>query len=152
METKNREKMLAIAAGVALALLLLNYLVISPLIDGWQSRTKQIKDLRDRIANGAMLIRRQDTVESRWDYMRTNALDSNPTAAERQLFTAFDRWVKQSGATEGSFRPQLHETDDNYSTIDCRADISGDMEVIRRFLYNMEKDPMGVRINSFELT
>jgi len=39
------------------------------------------------------VIRRQDTVESRWDYMRTNALDSNPTVAEKQLFTAFDRWV-----------------------------------------------------------
>jgi len=91
METKSREKMLAIAAGVALALLLLNYLVVSPLIDAWQSRTKEIKDLKTKIADGAMLIRRQDTVESRWDYMRTNALDSNPTVAEKQLFTAFDR-------------------------------------------------------------
>ncbi|HEX3717900.1 MAG TPA: hypothetical protein VH595_08025 [Verrucomicrobiae bacterium] len=152
MENKNREKILAVGAGAALVLLLLNYLVISPLIESWHSRTKQIADLRDKIANGAMLIRRQDTVESRWDYMRTNALDSNPTAAERQLFTAFDHWVKQSGATEGSFRPQLHETDDNYSTIDCRADISGDMDTIRHFLYYMEKDPLGVKLDSFELT
>jgi hypothetical protein len=152
METKNREKMLAIGAGVALTLLLLNYLVISPLIDGWQSRTKAIKELKDRIANGAMLIRRQDTVEGRWDYMRTNALDSNPTAAERQLFTEFDHWVKQSGATEGSFRPQLQETDDNYSTVDCRADVSGDLQTLLHFFYNMEKDPLGVKIESFELT
>ncbi|HUD45661.1 MAG TPA: hypothetical protein VMR33_02470 [Candidatus Baltobacteraceae bacterium] len=152
METKNREKMLAIAAGAALALLLLNYLVISPLIDGWHSRTRQIKDLRDKISNGAMLIRRQDTVEARWDYMQTNALDSNPAAAERQLFTAFDHWVSQSGATEGSFRPQLQETDDNYSTVDCRADVSGDMQTLLHFFYNMEKDPLGVKIESFELT
>ncbi len=140
METKNREKMLAIVAAVALGLLLMNYLVVSPLIDGWQSRTKQIKELKDKIANGAMLIRRQDVVESRWNDMRTNALDSNPAAAERQLFTAFDHWVSQSGATEGSFRPQVQETEDNYSTIDCRADVSGDMQTLLHFLYNMEKD------------
>ncbi|HEX4120586.1 MAG TPA: hypothetical protein VH619_08225 [Verrucomicrobiae bacterium] len=152
MENKNREKMLAIGAGAALVLLLLNYLVISPLIDSWHSRTKEIADLKDKIAKGAMLIRRQDTVEARWAYMQTNALDSNPAAAERQLFTAFDNWVKQSGATEGSFRPQLHETDDNYSTIDCRADVSGDIDSVRKFLYDMEKDPLGVRINAFELT
>jgi hypothetical protein len=152
METKNREKMLAIGAGAALTLLLLNYLVISPLIDGWQSRTKQIKELRTKISDGAMLIRRGDYVEAQWDNMRTNALDSNPTAAERQLFTAFDGWVKQSDATEGSFRPQLQATDDNYSTIDCRADISGDMQTLAKFLYNMEKDPLGVKIDSFELT
>ncbi len=152
METKNREKMLAIVAAVALGLLLMNYLVVSPLIDGWQSRTKQIKELKDKIANGAMLIRRQDVVESRWNDMRTNALDSNPAAAERQLFTAFDHWVSQSGATEGSFRPQVQETEDNYSTIDCRADVSGDMQTLLHFLYNMEKDPLGVKIESFELT
>ncbi len=152
METKNREKMLAIAAGAALGLLLLNYLVISPLIDAWQSRTKQIKDLNEKIANGAMLVRRQDVVEGSWDRMRTNALDSNPAAAEKQLFTAFDHWVTTSGATEGSFRPQIQETDDNYSTVDCRADVTGDMQTLLHFLYNMEKDPLGVKIESFELT
>lgn len=152
METKNREKMLAIAAGVGLGLLILNYLVISPLIDGWQSRTKQINALREEIANGAMLIRRQDIVEASWDQMRTNALDSNPAAAEKQLFKAFDHWVSQSGSTEGSFRPQIQETDDNYSTIDCRAEVSGDMQTLLHFLYNMEKDPLGVKIEAFELT
>jgi hypothetical protein len=152
METKNREKMLAIGAGVGLGLLILNYLVISPLIDGWQSRTKQIKDLREKIANGKMLIGRQEFVEASWDQMRTNALDSNPAAAEKQLFTAFDHWVSQSGATEGSFRPQIQETDDNYSTIDCRADVTGDMQSLLHFFYNMEKDPLGVKIESFELT
>ena len=123
MENKNREKILAIAAGAALGLLLLNYLVISPVIDSWQSRTRQIKDLRDKLASGVMLIRRQDVVEGEWDRMRTNALDSNPAAAEKQLFIAFDHWVSQSGVTEGSFRPQIQETDDGYSTVDCRADV-----------------------------
>jgi hypothetical protein len=151
METKSREKMLAIFAGVALGLLLLNYLVISPLIDAWQDRTKQIKDLRDKISNGAMLIRRQDVVEADWDRMRTNALDSNPAAAERQMFNAFDHWVKEANVTEGSFRPQIQETDDGYSTVDCRADISGDMDGIVRFFKNMEKDPLGVKIEAFEL-
>jgi hypothetical protein len=152
METKSREKMLAILAGGALGLLLLNYLVISPLIDSWQSRTKQIKELRTRISDGTMLVRHQEAVESHWDNMRTNALDSNPAAAERQMFTAFDKWVKQSGATEGSFRPQIQESDDNFSTIDCRADVTGTMQTLVKFFYNMEKDPLGVKIESFELT
>jgi hypothetical protein len=152
MENKNREKILAILAGTALGLLLLNYVVISPMIDSWQSRTKQIKDLKDKIASGTSLIRRQEYVEGDWNRMRTNALDSNPATAEKQLFTAFDHWVSQSGVTEGSFRPQVQDTDDGYSTIDCRADVSGDMETIVHFFKNMEKDPLGVKIESFELT
>jgi hypothetical protein len=122
------------------------------MIDSWQSRTKQIKDLRDKIANGATLIRRKEFVKGDWDRMRTNALDSNPAAAEKQLFTAFDHWVSQSGVAEGSFRPQIQETDDGYSTIDCRADVTGDMDTINKFFKNMEKDPLGVKIESFELT
>lgn len=152
METKNREKLLAIAVGVCLGLVILNWLVISPLSDAWSRRSKQIADLKKSLADGAMLIRRQEVVQGRWDDMRTNALDSNPAVAEAELLTAFDRWVSQSGAIEGSFRPQLHETDDNYATIDCRADISGNIETILHFLYNMEKDPLAVRVDSFELT
>ncbi|HUD84431.1 MAG TPA: hypothetical protein VMQ67_13050, partial [Candidatus Saccharimonadales bacterium] len=71
---------------------------------------------------------------------------------EKQLFKAFDHWVSQSGSTECSFRPQIQETDDNYSTIDCRAEVSGDMQTLLHFLYNMEKDPLGVKIEAFELT
>ena len=60
-----------------------------------------------------MLVQRESTIRDRWDYMRANALSSNPTVAERQLFTAFDRWVKTGGVTEGSFRPQVQDTDTN---------------------------------------
>jgi hypothetical protein len=152
METKNREKILAIAAGVCAGLWLFNLLVITPMTNAWHRRSAQIDSLRKAIAEGTMLIRRQDTVRGRWDYMRTNSLSSNPTVAERQLFVAFDRWVGASGVTEGSFRPQLHETDDNYSTIECRADVTGTPEAITQFLFDMEKDPIGVKLESCELT
>src|ERR1700677_1938142 len=140
METKNREKLYAIGLGAVLGLVLINWLVISPLTDAWSRRSKEITDLKKSLADGTMLIRRQDVVQGRWDDMRTNALESNPAVAEAELLTAFDRWVSQSGVTEGSFRPQLHDTDDNYSTIDCRADVSGNIDTIMRFLYDMEKD------------
>jgi Tfp pilus assembly protein PilO len=152
METKNREKILAIAAAACVALWLLNVLVITPMTNSWHRRSAQIASLRKSIAEGAMLIRRQDAVRGRWDSMRTNALSSNPTVAERQLFTAFDHWVGASGVTEGSFRPQLHETDDNYSTLECRADVTGTPDTIAQFFYNMAKDTIGVKLESCELT
>jgi hypothetical protein len=150
METKNREKILAIGAAVAVALWLINMLVISPMTDAWHSRSAHIASLRKSIAEGKMLIRRQDLVRDQWNHMQTNAL--NPTTAERELFTAFDRWVGVSGVIEGSFRPQLHETDTNYATMECRADVTGDLSSILRFLYEMKKDPLGVKLESCELT
>jgi hypothetical protein len=152
METKNREKLLLIATGAAIGLWLLNLLVIAPLTDSWHSRSNEIDKLKTEIADGNRLIQRKSTIHERWDFMRANALNSNPTVAERQLFTAFDRWVKSGGVTQGSFRPQLQDTDSNYMTVDCRSDVTGGPNNVRDFLKAMSKDPLADKLDSFVLT
>jgi hypothetical protein len=152
METKNREKVLLIITGLCVAGMLLNWVVISPLIDSWHQRSQRIADLRKQIADGEMLRRREASIRERWDRMSTNSLSSTPTVAERQLFDAFDRWVRESNVTEGSFKPQLKNTDDNYSVMECHAEVTGTYSTVIRFLYNMEKDPMGLQIQGVELT
>src|ERR1700722_13345465 len=152
METKNREKLLLMATGAAVAFWLLNLLVISPLIDSWHDRSAEIEKLKKEIADGAGLIRRESTIRDRWDFMRANALNSNPTLAERQLFTAFDHWVKSGGVAQGSFRPQWEDSDTNYTTVECRSDVSGSINNVSDFLHAMSKDPLANKLDSFVLT
>jgi hypothetical protein len=152
METKNREKLLLIATATVAGLWLLNLLVFSPLTDSWHSRSGEIAKLKKEIADGTMLVRRESTIRDRWDNMRANALPSNPTVAERQLFTAFDHWVSSGRVTEGSFRPQVQEGDTNFSTVDCRSDVSGTLDTVSDFLKAMSKDPLADKVESFELT
>jgi Tfp pilus assembly protein PilO len=152
METKNREKLLLIVTGGCLFLLLLNWLVISPLVASWHRRSDRIAELRKTIAAGTVTLRREDSIRDRWNGMSTNALSSTPTVAERQVFDAFDHWVRASGVTEGSFKPQLKETDENYSVMECRADVTGNLQTIMNFLANMGKDQLGIRLQSLELT
>jgi hypothetical protein len=152
METKNREKLLLMATGACIALWLLNLLVLSPLMDSWHRRSDEIDKLKRDIADGARLIQRQSTIRARWDFMRANALNSNPTVAERQLFTAFDRWVHSGGVTQGSFRPQVQDTDTNFLTVDCRSDVSGSPSNVRDFLRAMSRDPLADKLGSFVLT
>jgi hypothetical protein len=152
MEIKNREKLLLIATGGCLVLLILNWLVISPLTASWRHRSERIATLRKSLGDGAMLLRREASIRGRWEHMSTNALSSTPTVAERQLFDAFDRWVRESRVTEGSFKPQLKQTDDNYSVMECHAEVTGAYGTIIRFLYDLEKDPMGLQLQGVELT
>jgi hypothetical protein len=152
MEIKNREKLLLIATGACLVLLILNWLVISPLTASWHHRSDRIAALRKSLDDGAMLLRREDSIRGHWDRMSTNALSSAPTVAERQLFDAFDGWVRSSGVTEGSFKPQLKPTDDNYSVMECHAEVTGSYGTVIRFLYDLEKDPMGLQVEGVELT
>ena len=152
METKKREKILLAATGAVAVLWLLNLLVVSPLIDSWRNRAREIVRLKEQLANGVSLVRRESTIRDRWDNMRANALSNNATAAERQLFTAFDHWVTAGGVTEGSFRPQVQEGDTNFTTVDCRSDVSGSLENVRDFVRAMSKDPLADKVESFELT
>jgi Tfp pilus assembly protein PilO len=152
METKNRERLLLFITLGCLALLALNWLVIKPLSNSWHSRADRIEQLRKQLADGALMLGRQDYIRGRWDNMSTNALSSTPTVAERQLFNEFDKWVTASEVTEGSFKPQLKPTDDNYSVMECHAEVTGNYSTIIRFLYELEKDPMGVQIEGVDLT
>jgi hypothetical protein len=152
METKNREKLLLIGVGLCLFFLLFKWLVISPLIATWDRRSDRIAGLRKSLADGDMLLRRQDSIHASWTRMSTNALSTTPTVAERQLFDAFDRWVRESHVTEGSFKPQLKQTDDNYSVMECHAEVTGAYATIIRFLYDLESDPMGLQLQGVELT
>jgi hypothetical protein len=153
METKNREKLLLVLVGASLALLLLNMLVITPLTSLWHDRSAEIARLRKQITEGAMLIRRDSAVRSRWEAMQANALPNNATSAERQMFTSFDHWVRTGAVTEGSFRPQVQEGETAaYSTVDCRGDVTGSLSNIRDFLRAMSKDPLANKVASFEVT
>jgi Tfp pilus assembly protein PilO len=152
METKNREKLLLITTGALVVLLLLNWLVISPLIASWHRRADHIAELRKNIADGEMLRQRESYIRERWDNMSSNALPSAPAAAEHQLFDAFDKWVRESRVTEVSFKPQLKNTDDNYSVMECHAEVTGSYHTIFRFLYDLENDPMGLQVQGVEMT
>jgi len=152
MENKNREKLLLMATGACVGLWLLNLLVLAPLLDSWHSRSEEIDKLKRDIADGTRLNQRAASIHERWDFMRANALNSNPTVATRQLFTAFDRWVHSGGVTQGSFRPQMQDTDTNFQTVDCRSDVTGSLPNVRDFLRAMTRDPLADKLDSFVLT
>jgi Tfp pilus assembly protein PilO len=151
VETKNRQKTLLIAAGLGLALLVGDSVIFSPLVASWKARSKTIADLRTKLSQGANMASRANQIDDRWDHMRTNTLPSNISTAEGQLLQSFYRWERASGLVRVSVKPQWKQTDDNYMTLECRADYTGDIEKLKRFLYEVEHDPLGVKIDDVEI-
>lgn len=151
-ENKSRERTLAIWTGVAIALWLGNMLIVEPLTDSWHSRSALIAGLEKDIANGKQLIRRETTIHERWANMQSNALPSNATLAESKLFNAFDEWAQDSGVTLASQKSQQKDTDEGYSTLEWRADVTGNLPSLVKFLYDEGKSPMGIRVQAIDLT
>ena len=151
MPIKNRQQLLIIIAGAVFGLLIADALILSPLTKSWQARSKRITELRKQVDDGENLLKRADALKSRWEQMQKNALPNNNSAAEQQVLTAFDKWSQDARISVNSITPQWKRDSEDYTTLECRVDASGSVGTLGRFLFNIEKDPMALKIESVEI-
>jgi hypothetical protein len=151
MPIKNRHQVLVIAAVAAVTLFAGDRLLISPLLKAWSGRATRISELRKEVAQGNMLLQREQSIRSRWEYMVRNALPNNNSAAEQQVFKAIDNWAQNSGVAIAAITPQWKHDSDDYMTFECRVDAAGDLGKLSRFLHSVERDPAALKLELVEL-
>ena len=144
MRINQRQRLLAILAISGLGLLISDWFVFTPLTHLWQARSKKIAELRQEIAQGSSLLQREQLIRRRWDEMRTNTLTNNASLAEQQMLKAVDTWSQQSRVSVTSITPQWKHDADDYMTLECRVDATGDMTTLAQFLYAVEKGTDGL--------
>jgi len=152
VNVSNRQQLLGIVAIAAIALFLGDRLVVTPLTRVWSEQSKRTISLKKSIAQGELLLERATRIRESWDNMRTNTLPTNLSAAENEVLKGFNRWAEESRISISSIKPQWRRSADDYMLLECRADTFGSMEAISRFLYEIEKDPLALRVESLEIT
>ena len=150
MKIQNRQQLLLILTIVAGGLLLADKILIGPLESLWDGRQAEVAELTDKVKKGKGLIHREQALRSQWSQMQTNSLPNNDAVAQERLLTALHEFEQESGVTINGIVPQWKDGEE-YRTITCRIDAAGQMDNLVRFLYDIEKGPMGVRIESFDL-
>ena len=150
MKIENRQKLLVMAALSGVLLLAADRLVIAPLTTLWKERASRIADLSKSLADGNLLLARDQAITERWHEMQTNALPANQ--AETRVLKAVDRWIRASSITFTAMNPQWRQDGEDYMTLECRADGSGNILALSRFLYELERDPLPLRAEDFEIT
>lgn len=83
--------------------------------------------------------------------MQQQALPSNNSTAEQQVLNAFDQWARDAQISVNSITPQWRRDRDERLTLQCRMDAAGSLGTLARFLYNVERDPMALKIDSVEI-
>jgi len=152
MNLNKRQQFLAIIAIAAVALFVADKIIITPLTNGWKARSARIATLKKDVYEGSDMLKRETAWREQWDRMHKNKLSNAKPEAESQMLKAFERWSQEGGVAVSSIRPQWKEAEDDYKTVECRADVSGSLQSIAKFLYQIERDPMGVKVDSLELT
>ena len=149
---QNRQKVLLIATAAAIALYVLDAVLITPLTKTWQTHAAEIVKLTKDVARGRGLIERGPQTQRKWAEMQAGALPKDAAQAEQDLISAFDRWGRDNRIELGSIKPQWKRGTDRYSTLECRVDATGTLATLSRFLYELEKSPIALRVDSVELT
>jgi hypothetical protein len=153
MNLKHRQTLLAVVLSTAVALFVLDRLIVGPLMSGWRSRAETIVGLRQSIEKGRALIDRETITRGAWNEMRRNTLPAGASHAERSVLEAFDRWSRDSRITVNSIKPLWKRGEnEEYSLLECRIDAAGDIGSLTKFLHAVEDSAMALRIESVELT
>jgi hypothetical protein len=157
IDLKNRQKVLTIAAALVVGLLIGDSLVVSPLLSSWKDRQERIKTLEQSVSRGDTLLKQEQNLRTRWTNYKNGALPANMPEAEQEIYNAVDRWATLSRASVSDYSTlwrasnDKSSTDQDYMTLECKANAAGSMEAITRFLYQLEKDPLAIRIEELDL-
>ncbi len=152
-QLSGRQKWLFIIACSGIGLLLLDRVVFTPLTNLWQAHATEINALQKSVANGSSLIDRAAQLHATWNELQARTLPKEPAQSEQDLISAFDRWGHASGVELGSIKPQWKRGGtDRYSLLECRVDATGTFTTLARFLYEVERAPLALRLESVELS
>ena len=152
MKIKNRQDLLIVLTIAAVGLFVAVNFVFTPLQNWWSDRQKQIHTLSDMVKEGTQVVRREAGIRSHWADMQTNALPPVMSQAEQQFLTAMEGWSRDSQAEITSIMPQWKIDSTNYMTLNCRVETGGDLASLSKFIYDIEKGPLAVRLDSVELS
>ena len=152
MKIKNRQDFLVVLTLAAAGLFVAVNFILTPLGGWWSARSAQLKDLRTKVSEGRQLIKREAGIRSHWSDMQAGALPANSSLAEQKLITAFDTWHNDTGAELASIMPQWKSDSTNYMTISCRVELGGTLGTLSRYLYELEKSPLALRVDTVELS
>lgn len=151
--TINRQRLLMFAAGAAVLVLILDSLVFTPATKAWQKRAAEITRLQKSVTEGRGMIARAQSTQGQWTKMQSEALPDDPSKAEQDLVTALDGWGRSCSIEIGSIKPQWKRgATSRYSLLECRIDATGTLNSLSRFLFEVEKSPLALRVDSIELT
>jgi hypothetical protein len=51
-----------------------------------------------------------------------------------------------------SITPQWKRAGDDFVTLECRVDAAGNLATLSKFLYDIEKDPLALKLETVEIT
>ena len=152
MLNKNRETLLKIGVGVVVGLFALDRMVLGPFIASWKAQGERLAAVRQKVERGRQLVAREKSIRERWNEMKRTDLPDDDSVAENEVFKSIARWASASRVGFTNLAPHRGNHDGSYDTFEWRASAVGDQAALGRLIYEIESDPLPVRVEECEMT
>jgi len=149
-----RERILLLATGVVVGVLVLERFVFTPVWNHWTDLQAQEAVLANRRSAAENLLARRERVEPRWRHLLGTRLKRDPAEAESQVLHALGTWAADARLNVVSVRPERTTAPDQtpLPTIAFQAAGTGSLAAVARFLWHLETAEIPIRVETVQLT
>ncbi len=151
MILSRRERYIAIVAGAAVALLVLDHYAVTPLLERYSAAQAERQELAARLVQAQQTFDQRGRLNSRWNQMRETGLSSDPVEAESLLLHALNDWANETRLTLTSRKFEREKPGKYVGEIRFQVVGVGNMESVSRFLHMAEASPLPLRIKEMQI-
>lgn len=152
MILSKREHYIVVTAIAALALLVADRYVLTPILSHRARMETKIQSLTGEKERAATLFSRKSLMTRKWNEMIAGGLKTDPAEAESQVLHAMRDWAQEAGLTLWSMKPERLHREDDLREIMFQAAATGPMSAVSRFLWRIETTSIPLRVKEVQLS
>jgi hypothetical protein len=150
MVLSKRERIIALTAVIAAAVLVLDHYALSPVLDRLAQLRTDEKFYTDKLANANSLFMHRKATEARWDQMAADGLKSDAADTEDALDHAVYDWAQSSGLILKICTPERSILKERPEVV-LYVVATGRMSAVAQFLYQAQISKLPVRPTDMEI-
>ena len=151
MTFSKREQVIFVALAAVLAVLVLDWWIVTPLLDRSAEVEARKAVLLSEMANAENLLQRRRVIRPRWRQMLAEGMKHDPAEAESQVLHALGKWADDAGLDLVSLKPERSTKETLLPEIDIRAAGTGSMSAVSRFLWQLETARIPVKVKALQI-
>lgn len=152
MVLSRREKLVAVGAVAAVALLSLDRFVLSPFFQQRDQLQARINTARTQLARAQTMISRSREAKTEWRSRVAAGLKSDPAEAESQVLHALWRWAEEARLDRPQRKPDRLPHKGRLGVIAFQASGTGRLDGVRRLLWQLQTTSLPLRISEVTIT
>jgi hypothetical protein len=147
-----RERYIAIIAGVVLGILVLDWYVLTPLVEQRNLLATRRQNLEREVENALKLFETSKQMTRKWGEMRSGGMKQDASDAESQLLNTVRGWSSEAGLTLSAIRPERVGKSHDLQEIGFQAAGNANLRAAANLLYRLETTSQPIRIRELQIT